>query len=1478
MNNKVELLKKIKDHKYYLENFCKIKTKQGGLHPFILNEAQKDLFNALNTNSRVIILKSRQLGFSTAVTGYFYVDTIVRPGITTALIGYNADMVQELLDKVKTFFHTTPLEFRPTVEYNSKREISFPKTQSKILVLSNTKDVGRGYTIHNCLHSDTNVFVKNNEIKKIKNINIGEYVLNGNCEYDIVKSKSKLYYSGYILKLIIDGLPKLLLTRDHKIKIRKNNKIYFERAENTKGCQIAYKDGWYLIKNITEKKYNGFVYDIGLKNEPHSFMTTSGVCSNCLVTELSSWDSAEEKMLGLEESIPPGGKLVVESCVVGNTLILTDNGLKYIKNIHDWDNLGFSTGKDILLDGHYGLKPTNTYYNSGIRKGFKIITKNGYEIGMSSVHKLFVLEDSELKFKKAKDLKVGDKLTIKYGQELFPKSSGGEIAEWKREELVKLFKIIFNKNLIYECEDNEFLRVLQVILLNFGIISIRKKNVLSISNNFKKIFIDKILNGKFVEKPKEYFYNKIKEIIPIEENVYDFTVDDGHTVIYNGFVGHQTPRGMGNLYHRLWMEEDNGYEKKMYGWWWGYCIDDDTEILTMDGWKKRKDFKIGEKHFTVNLETEEVEIKKAINKFEYDYDGKMLHFNNNNIDMLVTPNHNCIYKTFNYHNIKNKWKLKKAIDIKTSDKMPLTTNGWHKNKTKKYSDEFVELIGWITAEASFERYLIYIYQNIGKNLDRIEELCKILNLKYTKYLRRNRICGEIRIHSESTKEIRKILYNKKSLPLDFILELTYEQLIILKDTLIEADGYKNINNEIFTQKEKIFADNFQILATLIGANSNLFQRKQKDKCYNVRIKKCNFVGNIKKKYKYYKGKVWCPENENGTIIIRRNGKVMLTGQSKEQMRKKEKEIGKVAFAQEYGCFVKGTSVITNDGVKNIEDINVGDYVLAHSNRYRKVLATSVRDYCNDIYKIHSYGNSIPIVCTEEHPFRICNDGKNNKWVEAHKLKKGDSVTFAKPLLKKNKIISEDLLKVIGWFITEGNYWNKIINFSLSIDEEENKHELIESLKKLTNNKILVRKKDGKAISIDVNDCELGEFLIKHCGSGAANKKIPFELIAGYEKLLYDILIKGDGCVVTSIKDQYCTISKMLAYQIQLLAHSLSYRSGISINKGHFAKFQNRDKEIYCKDIYTIRIYKKRIFPGTKAYKLNKIKLYKYNVAAKIRKIDKEYRSTKVYNLEVDIDNSYTANGRVVHNCKFLASGRNVFDTEIIDFQFNNILKDGDVNKLDPDNEFTVVRDNQWRIYRPPEPDGIYVVGADSSEGVEGGDYSVGVVWNRKTGEEVAFFRELLPPELFAVRLDYIGRKYNNALMIPETNSHGLLVVNRLREGVYPNIYFRQGKFDAIGMSFTDRLGWRTTGANRELLIDDFARVLREKALFIHSRELLNEMAVFVYDDNGRMKPEGKSHDDCIFAAAIGFQGFKILYSGKLEQIDYTKHLPQSYSY
>ena len=123
MKNNVPL-EKMQDVKFYLENFTKIKGKKvGNMIPFILNQAQVHLFNAVKKSSRAIILKSRQIGFSTAMVGFFYHSTIMNPGTTTALIGYNTDLTAELLDKVKTFYNTTPPELRPTIQYNSKHEI-----------------------------------------------------------------------------------------------------------------------------------------------------------------------------------------------------------------------------------------------------------------------------------------------------------------------------------------------------------------------------------------------------------------------------------------------------------------------------------------------------------------------------------------------------------------------------------------------------------------------------------------------------------------------------------------------------------------------------------------------------------------------------------------------------------------------------------------------------------------------------------------------------------------------------------------------------------------------------------------------------------------------------------------------------------------------------------------------------------------------------------------------------------------------------------------------------------------------------------------------------------------------------------------------------------------------------------------------------------------------------------------------------------
>jgi hypothetical protein len=249
-----------------------------------------------------------------------------------------------------------------------------------------------------------------------------------------------------------------------------------------------------------------------------------------------------------------------------------------------------------------------------------------------------------------------------------------------------------------------------------------------------------------------------------------------------------------------------------------------------------------------------------------------------------------------------------------------------------------------------------------------------------------------------------------------------------------------------------------------------------------------------------------------------------------------------------------------------------------------------------------------------------------------------------------------------------------------------------------------------------------------------------------------------------------------------------------------------------------------------------------------------------------------------YGLEFLSSGRPVFDSASLQKQRKNQVAVGEeVTSRDGDVEIVKVID-QLRIYFDPRPGRIYVMGVDVAEGVTGGDYSVVTIWDRISGEEVAFYRGLIAPDMFATALDKWGRKYNNALMVVEINNHGLTTVTCLKQLVYPALYFRPSKFEGIGMSWSDKLGWKTTKLTRPLLIDDFAQAIRDDLLIIHSKEILDEMNVFVYDANNNMVPMEGFHDDCIFSSGIAFQGFKVLYDKPLTQVDYEYYLPKSSNY
>ena len=250
-----------------------------------------------------------------------------------------------------------------------------------------------------------------------------------------------------------------------------------------------------------------------------------------------------------------------------------------------------------------------------------------------------------------------------------------------------------------------------------------------------------------------------------------------------------------------------------------------------------------------------------------------------------------------------------------------------------------------------------------------------------------------------------------------------------------------------------------------------------------------------------------------------------------------------------------------------------------------------------------------------------------------------------------------------------------------------------------------------------------------------------------------------------------------------------------------------------------------------------------------------------------------------YELEFLAAGRPVFPPALLKRIRANILKIGDKAKDETGKETIVTQRGDGLImYKPPRPGRVYVAGADVAEGVTGGDYSVVTFFDREDGEEVAMWRGHVSADKFGERLNTWGRLYNNALMVVEINNHGLTTVTALRNLFYPQLYFRPSKFDAVSTGFTDRLGWKTTKVTRPLMIDDMLKALLENSLTLHSKHTIDEMLTFVYDDGSNMVTQHGFHDDCIFATAIGFQGFKILYKGTLDQIDYTKYMPSSSAY
>lgn len=224
---------------------------------------------------------------------------------------------------------------------------------------------------------------------------------------------------------------------------------------------------------------------------------------------------------------------------------------------------------------------------------------------------------------------------------------------------------------------------------------------------------------------------------------------------------------------------------------------------------------------------------------------------------------------------------------------------------------------------------------------------------------------------------------------------------------------------------------------------------------------------------------------------------------------------------------------------------------------------------------------------------------------------------------------------------------------------------------------------------------------------------------------------------------------------------------------------------------------------------------------------------------------------------FISSGNPVFNTDVLQWyktaqsQQKPPLAQGNLIGGNP-----VVLDKQdggyVKIWKFPVELGQYVIGADCSEGIIGGDYSCAVVIDKKSFEVVAVWHGRADPDIFGRELYRLGTFYNEALIAPERNSIGIAAIMSLRELYYPNLYVRES-VGQITDKLKPELGWQTNMQTKPLMIAETARAIRDRQIMIHDELLINELFSYQYDDAGHANAVKGAHDDRVIALMIAVQ-------------------------
>lgn len=147
--------------KQYIEKYIKIRDKSGKIINLQFNEPQQRLYDIIkeqklkNKPVRIVILKARQLGFSTIAESILFKETTTKFNVNTGIITHQDEATKNLFNMSKLMYECLPQEMKPAKKASNAQELIFDNDKgtglkSKIRCMTaGSQGVGRSYTYDN---------------------------------------------------------------------------------------------------------------------------------------------------------------------------------------------------------------------------------------------------------------------------------------------------------------------------------------------------------------------------------------------------------------------------------------------------------------------------------------------------------------------------------------------------------------------------------------------------------------------------------------------------------------------------------------------------------------------------------------------------------------------------------------------------------------------------------------------------------------------------------------------------------------------------------------------------------------------------------------------------------------------------------------------------------------------------------------------------------------------------------------------------------------------------------------------------------------------------------------------------------------------------------------------------------------------------------------------------------------------------------